>query len=427
MDVGEAVGPYVLERALGSGGSADVWLATHQTLNDVRALKIVTRSSRCIRERTVREARALAACRSDNVVGIHDIFTQNGQPVIVQEFVDGPSLELWGQSGPEVHAVRQVLHQILQGIGALHDCGIVHRDLKPSNILLTRDGRVVLIDLGLAKDLTGTLAGDPTRTGSFMGTPAFMAPEQAIDATDVDRRTDLYAVGVVAAFLLTGESPFGRSTIRETLNAVDDCDVGIEAFIERHDLEAIPDLCALIRQTVVHDPAGRLENWRGAIDLLSTDGDSILPIDVTVDLDALGAPQNQGRLDATPKAAPLTTLLEEAERKGSAQPFGVSLDTSGPQTSHSVHPRVLQVAGFGLAAVVGGWCALLLLGGVGVVAFAPTASAVTVQASHQPVAPSFQPAVPVIGASGESEDVRVAPRSSRPAKQGLFDKLFGRK
>ncbi len=212
-------GKYRLLRLLGEGGMGSVWEAEHELIGRKVAVKVLHASledSADMPERFLREARTAAAVDHPGIVDVEDVGrTEEGTLYIVMELLDGESLtdriRREGRLAP-ADAAGLAVH-LLSALHAAHDKGVIHRDLKPDNILLTRDeaGRqhVKILDFGLSKVLSGG-GGDIslTRTGTVMGTPCYMAPEQARGEKDVDARADLWAAGVILYQMVSGRLPF---------------------------------------------------------------------------------------------------------------------------------------------------------------------------------------------------------------------------
>lgn len=219
-------GRYRLEARLGRGGMGVVWRATDLLLGRQVAVKELARDETLSdaeaeqqRERTLREARAVAQLRHPHVIVVHDVVVQDEQPYIVMELIDGGSLAgRIARSGPlDADAVARMGIDLVGALRTAHEAGILHRDLKPANVLLERaTGRVVLTDFGIAQ-LTG--ATTLTEVGSFVGSPEYTAPER-MAGERTGPESDLWSLGALLVTALTGESPFRRDSIGGVLHAV---------------------------------------------------------------------------------------------------------------------------------------------------------------------------------------------------------------
>ncbi|MCB9679241.1 MAG: protein kinase, partial [Alphaproteobacteria bacterium] len=207
------IGKYEVIEHLGSGAMASVYKVRHTQLKAVYALKILDGALGRMQDRLMREGRVQAALRHPNVVSVHDVLEVDGQPALLMEFVEGPSLSahILANDPLQVDEIDRLARGIIKGVRAAHEAGHLHRDLKPANILLQPlDGELVpkIADFGLVKVL-----GDPddptqTRTGQLLGSPAYMSPEQTMSAADLDERTDVWALGAVLYQLVTGRLAF---------------------------------------------------------------------------------------------------------------------------------------------------------------------------------------------------------------------------
>ena len=216
------IGPYSVIRQIGRGGMGTVYEVRHPEIPRSLALKVVRSDilDEVTSQRFRREGEALAAIAHPNVVSVHQLETFDQQLVLVTEFVAGASLrERLHEQGPLApERAREVLLGIASAVAQLHERGVIHRDLKPDNVLLRQDGTPVVIDFGLARH---TQEGSSlTQTGEILGTPAFMAPEQACDASSADPRSDVYALGAILFACLAGHPPFQGATTLETLDRV---------------------------------------------------------------------------------------------------------------------------------------------------------------------------------------------------------------
>src|SRR5262245_40608910 len=212
---GTILGGYQLVRKIAEGGMGVVYEAIQTNLSRKVALKILNEELAARSEflqRFKREAKAAAALNHPNVVQVHDFGETQGWCYLIMEYVEGQDLSDYTDEVGKLSilAALEIIEQAALALKAACEKSIIHRDIKPSNLMLTRDGRVKISDLGLAKILTE--ASDLTLSGVGMGSPYFMAPEQANDARDVDHRADIYALGLTLLYLLTGKRPFDGNT-----------------------------------------------------------------------------------------------------------------------------------------------------------------------------------------------------------------------
>jgi serine/threonine-protein kinase len=256
---------YRIERVLGEGAMGKLYEASHLRLDRRFAIKVLhlpLAQRDDMRARFDREARVMSRVRSDHVVDVVDVAAlPDGRACIVTELLEGCDLEkhlenAGGklQTGEAVHWVRQCL----RGLASAHALGVVHRDMKPSNLFLARDasGRVTLkvLDFGVAKN-----GGDAelTAAGTIMGTPAYMAPEQARGARFADVRSDLYAVGAVLYRLITGHPPYEEADVNGTLIRLLSESPRRPTALDR----SIPaGLEAMIERAMARDPAARFQD-----------------------------------------------------------------------------------------------------------------------------------------------------------------------
>jgi hypothetical protein len=204
-------GRYRIEQFLGGGGMASVWRGRDLRLDRPVAIKMLSGEGLgqpMALERFAREARAVGRLSHSNVVSVFDVGTQDGQPYLVMELVEGPTVAMLLAEGPlPVADVLAIGAQVCDGLAAAHVAGIVHRDIKPANLIVTSSGVVKICDFGVARLLDQT--GNPSLTApaTAWGSPSYMAPEQ-INAEPVDARTDLYALGCAMYAMFTGAPPF---------------------------------------------------------------------------------------------------------------------------------------------------------------------------------------------------------------------------
>ena len=199
---------------IGRGGMGAVYKARQPALDRYVALKILppqVAAGPGFADRFNREARALARLSHPNIVAVHEFGQANGLPFLIMEFVDGLNLRQLERAGKlSPREALQIVPQICEALQFAHDEGIVHRDIKPENILLDKKGRVKIADFGIAKIIGREAEIGLTETGGSVGTPQYMAPEQAEKPESVDHRADIFSLGVVFYEMLTGELPLGK-------------------------------------------------------------------------------------------------------------------------------------------------------------------------------------------------------------------------
>jgi Tol biopolymer transport system component/predicted Ser/Thr protein kinase len=209
---GATLGPYQLLAPIGAGGMGEVWKARDTRLDRTVALKFARAA---FSDRTQREAQAIAALNHPNIATLYDV----GPDYLVMEYIEGSPVRPTG----DVRKLLDLAAQIADGLAAAHAAGIVHRDLKPDNILVTRSGRVKILDFGLARQQApvpdGTAALTITQPGTVVGTVAYMSPEQA-RGQELDARSDQFSFGLVLYELATGRRAFARETAPELMAAI---------------------------------------------------------------------------------------------------------------------------------------------------------------------------------------------------------------
>jgi predicted Ser/Thr protein kinase len=208
---------FQVEGLVCEGAIGIVYRARDRDMNRTVAVKCLRdEGSSARRRRFEGEAKALARVRHVNVVTLHELIHHGGQLLIVMECLEGRSLDTAIEDGPlDPRRVAEIGRDMARGLAAAHEVGVLHRDVKPGNVLLTDDGRTCLVDFGLARRVDASQV--LTRTGELLGTPAYLAPEQARDASAVDERTDLYGLGATLYVALTGALPLEGQSLPHLL------------------------------------------------------------------------------------------------------------------------------------------------------------------------------------------------------------------
>jgi eukaryotic-like serine/threonine-protein kinase len=259
-------GRYRLERRIGTGGMADVYLAEDETLHRQVAIKILadryTQDEGFV-ERFRREATAAAGLNHPNIVSIYDRGESDGTYYIAMEYIDGPTLkeEITSRAPlPEAEAVGYA-QQVLQALEFAHRRGVIHRDIKPHNMMLTEDGLLKVTDFGIARAANQV---EMTEVGSIVGTAQYLSPEQARGQT-VGPQSDIYSLGVVLYEMLTGEVPFtGSSAVEIAMKQVNERPVPPS---QKNRLVS-PAVEAIVMRALAKDPAMRFRSAREMADEL---------------------------------------------------------------------------------------------------------------------------------------------------------------
>ncbi|HYO79558.1 MAG TPA: serine/threonine-protein kinase, partial [Thermoanaerobaculia bacterium] len=325
-----SLGPYRVVGLLGEGGMGAVYRAKDTRLGRDVAIKVLTNVTLSDRERLQRfeqEARATGMLNHPNLLTIYDIGRDDeGNPFLVSELLEGETLGSRLTRGPL--AARRAVDAALQmahGLAAAHEKGIVHRDLKPDNIFLTRDGRLKILDFGIAK-LTGGGAEGPvfesaaTEPGMVLGTVGYMSPEQ-VRGEPVDHRSDIFSLGTIVYEMLTGTRAFKRNSSIETLSAIlkeDPADL----------TELLPNippaLERLVRRCLEKDRELRFQTAR----------------DLAFNLETLSTMSAQQTLSNAPRPATMTGAAPPAPARAQS----TASTAAAPVTTRSAAPTMKQTA-----------------------------------------------------------------------------------
>ena len=263
----QAARPYEILSAIGAGGMGEVYRATDSRLRREVAIKVLP-SDVCGDPQRLRrfeqEARAASALNHPNVLVVHDIGGLDAAPYVVTELLDGSTLRehLSGVPLPWSRAVAYAV-EVARGLAAAHERAIVHRDIKPENLFITRDGRVKILDFGIATiahaDTPSAMTTrQETEPGVVLGTAGYMSPEQ-VRGDKVDSRSDIFALGVVLYEMLAGRPPFSRGSRIETASAIL---ADTPADLSAANGNVPPALERIVRHCLEKDPTQRFQSAR---------------------------------------------------------------------------------------------------------------------------------------------------------------------
>ena len=296
VEAGTKLGPYEIVSRLGAGGMSEVWRAFDPRIRREVAVKVLPAAFARYADRMHRfetEARAAGALNHPNLLTIFDVGSADGKPYIVTELLEGSTLRecLRDNGTPARLPLRKAVDysiQIANGLAAAHERGIVHRDLKPENLFVTRDGRVKILDFGVAKLRSAddsalsdeqTLSQD-TSPGTVIGTVGYMSPEQ-VRGQAVDGRSDIFSLGTLMYEMVAGEHPFRGDSPADTMSAILREDPPEVTNINPN---VTPGLCRVIRHCMEKSPEQRFQSARDLafqLDVLSS-GSGTLPTVETV-------------------------------------------------------------------------------------------------------------------------------------------------
>ena len=343
LRIGETIDRYRIEALIGQGGMAAVYKVRHVRLDSEHALKVLFVTSPKLCERLIREGRVQANLRHANVVSVTDVLNVQGSPALVLEYVDGPALDTWLlENRPTLEEALWLFRGILRGMTVAHERGVVHRDLKPANVLLfpSDEGLVPKVtDFGLVKSVVEQKPD--TLTGMSLGTPEYMSPEQIRDASGIDRRADMWALGCILYELVCHRRAFQGPDKMGTFNLIVAGDYEAPSEL----IPALPAAVAeAIRSLLVVDREQRLSSCDALYTLLYEDREPRV-----------------GRIAAPPRpVVPLKVDPPSVEASQSQVPAQLLVPTGAPAGQRVAAPR-----GYGPPMRAPSWTRRL--GGIGLV------------------------------------------------------------
>lgn len=264
----ERFGKYEVRGLLGEGGFGKVYRGWDPDLKREVAIKTCSFSEERLRRRFVQEAEVAAGLRHPNIVTVHDFGSEDGEPYLVQDLLEGEDLDVLireGRTG-DLRERVDLLRQIAQGLRHAHGRDVVHRDVKPANVRVSPDGRARILDFGIAKVLTAE--EELTRTGMSLGTAGYVSPEQLRDV-EVDQRADIFSFGVVAYELISGRRPFSGGSISELFYQISHEE---PAPLREVAPDCDPDLAAVVERCLAKDRDERYEDFDAVLEALDGAG-----------------------------------------------------------------------------------------------------------------------------------------------------------
>ena len=276
--INQRIHNYRITRKIGSGGMASVYEAIHTKLDTKVAIKVlnpVLATNDGIRKRFEQEAKIMASLNHDGITKVIDFDEEENRLAIVMEYLPGQTLDEYiKQKGAlSEKQAKDIFIPVLDAFAYAHKKGIVHRDVKPSNIFITTKGKVKIMDFGIAKIIEDG-ASVLTQTGTQMGTPVYMSPEQVYDSKHIDKRTDIYSLGVTLWFMFSGKPPYDANTSS-----------AFEIY-KKIDSEPLPELCKypaidkLIKKATIKKFENRIQSCEEFINTLSVNNNSVNTKDI---------------------------------------------------------------------------------------------------------------------------------------------------
>ena len=344
----QEIGEYEIVDKLGQGGMGAVFEAVHVKLGRKVALKVLNRKlteNPNALARFRREAKSAAAMNHPNIIGVYDIGEDQGTHYFSMEFVDGESVQerikREGQLSPR--ATLEIVESVAKALQYAHERSFIHRDIKPENIMLTSTGDVKLADLGLAKSLEDDIA--VTATGTGLGTPYYMAPEQSMDAAHADHRADIYALGITTLHMATGKRPFdGKSALeivkkhlQDPLPTGEELGTALPEGIER-----------IIRKMCAKDKEDRYPDYAELLDDLRAVREGETPAEEEeAPEEELPAEKDEGLAEerAAPPEEPETPAKPKKRKKKKKKKTSAERSMSSTRTRRSRLERAKQASG----------------------------------------------------------------------------------
>jgi serine/threonine protein kinase len=342
--IGAVLGRYRLERLLGEGGMGAVYAARHQDLGKAAAVKVLHErhdASEQVRVRFLREGQAVSRIRHPNIVDVYDVGSDAGRVYLVMELLEGEDLRsLIAREGPlSMQRTAELLLPVVSAVAAAHEQGVVHRDLKPDNIFLSTERSSIhpkVLDFGISKVSDPDMVASLTGTGTLLGTPYYMSPEQAQTKKNIDARSDQYSLGVILYECVTGRRPIEEPALYQLIQRIVQGDFPAPRQLNPH-LSASFE--RLIQRAMAREPDARFPTTRELGRALLEFASERVRVSYADELLLDGLPHRHA--PSNPPAAALiglgTTLRESVHER----------DSSG-RPAPPRRPKAAAVAGFAI-------------------------------------------------------------------------------
>ncbi len=440
IDMRTQIGHYQIVSELGRGGMGVVYKGYEQALNRYVAIKVLADAlahDESVKERFLREARAMAALTDPHIIQIYFIGEDNNLPFFAMEFVDGESLSslLKREGRVDPAQAAKVIYQTALGLSSAHDKGVVHRDIKPANLMLAQRGHVKIADFGIALS-SADISKKLTSTGEFVGTPGYLSPEVCLGKV-VDQRSDIFSLGIVLFELLTGRTPF-----------TDESPLGLMLEVVRAEVPDVrqlnsdvdPQLATILARMIAKEPEQRYQTCHEIVAELAshpalTTGHTlaIKTAQSTAASTVIGmkTPAPQALSNATVMAPSSPSIQAPAAPAPASSPAMVAMPNASTGPSHaSVLNRNEKKSNAPLIAIAAG---LLVMAGVGATAytfrdklgFAPSSATANntneVAQSNAVASATSNVAAAANGNEANPLDAQIASSSAQSAETGAVD------
>ncbi len=341
------LGKYKLLRHLGTGGMSTVYLAQHTLFNQERAIKVLPRdrvADKTYLDRFYREGRAVAALNHKNIVRVYDISNEGDTHYLVMEYVKGEDIyEKVKRDGPvDFLTAIDYTVQTMTGLQHAHDNDLVHRDVKPANLLVTPEGEIKILDLGLALFQQEETSLTVMHNERVLGTADYLSPEQAVDSHSVDHRSDIYSAGCTLYFMLTGKPPFHEGTLAQRIakhQSVEPQDV------RDYRADCPGDLLAIVHKMMRKKADERFQDCKETANSLRMVGELLRDGTPKVKVDAVARQKTKRQIEQPTKAPTKQPPAKPASSSKASKPTKSAQPKTNPVDDRQEKPASKQAVG----------------------------------------------------------------------------------